>query len=68
MFGEDTNIDVATHAFRHTYGSPLLIAGADVVYVSNQLGDTIKIVEKTFPNLLEEICKRNIEIIHEQHR
>lgn len=66
-FGEEKEIDIATHAFRHTYGSSLLLAGADVVYVANQLGDTVEIVEKTYLHLLEDIRKRNVKILHEQH-
>lgn len=66
-FGEEKEIDIATHAFRHTYGSSLLLAVADVVYVANQLGDTVEIVEKTYLHLLEDIRKRNVKILHEQH-
>lgn len=37
--------------------SSLLLADVDVVYVSDQLGDTVEIVEKTYLHLLEDIRK-----------
>lgn len=67
VFGEETTIDIGTHAFRHTYGSSLLLAGADVMYVADQLGDTIEVVERTYLHLLNELRKRNVKILHEQH-
>ncbi|UBH10640.1 tyrosine-type recombinase/integrase [Macrococcus armenti] len=56
--GKMLNINVHSHAFRHTHATLLLQAGETYHYISNRLGNTPMIIESTYGHYYDSSKKK----------
>ena len=58
---------LSTHALRHTHASRLLLEGATMEYIAEQLGDEMETVEKIYVHVMEQLRRQNKSIVDSMH-
>ncbi len=58
---------LSTHALRHTHVGHLLLEGAIMEYIAEQLGDEMETVEKIYVHVMEQLRRQNKSIVDSMH-